>query len=79
MLIGPNWSHLEPIRRILTHQPHLDIYSVDHYVTVRRFHTLMSVGRKKLVSLSKDVAAFRAVVKWYFECDKQYQNDEEQG
>ena len=29
---------------------------------IRRFHTLMSVGRKKLLVCEKNVAAFRAVV-----------------
>ena len=36
MLIGSNWSHLRPIRRILTHKLHLEIYfgqPFGHYST----------------------------------------------
>ena len=32
--------------------------SVNLEVTIRRFHTLMSVGRKKLLVCEKNVAAF---------------------
>ena len=63
-LIGPNCPLLEPIRRVLSHvaaSSYIFRLTFGHYPT---FHTRMSVGRKKLLSMSKILTLFRALVKY---------------
>ena len=64
MLIGPNWLHLGPIRRILSHQPHLDIYfgyPLDHYPTFPYSDECRT--KKSFKYVKRMLPLFRAVVK----------------
>jgi len=64
MLIGPNWSHLEPIGRVLSHWPHLDIY-FDY--TLGNHPTLSysdECRTKMLLYVKRMLPLFRALVKF---------------
>ena len=73
LIIDHTWGQLDASYHI----NRIWIYiSVNLYVTIRRFHTLMSVGRKKLLVCEKNVAPFSCCGKVFISiiCNDYYHN-----